>query len=85
MVKISTRKKSETPIWPLGDGVLAEGGHCGSVVLWHCGSMVLWSTEGGTGNEPGVGSKQPPAYLQSTPVHLKANMKLVPTTRRQHC
>ena len=47
--------------------------------------MVVWYTEGGTGNEPGVGSKQPPAYLQSTPVHLKANMKLVPTARRQHC
>ena len=46
--------------------------------------MVLWSTEGGTGNEPGVGSKQPPAYLQSTPVHLKANVKLVQTARRQH-
>ena len=24
--KVCTRKKSETPIWPLGDGVLAEGG-----------------------------------------------------------
>ena len=97
MVKISTRKKSETPIWPLGDGVLAEGGHCGTVVhcrilwhcgslvVWYCGSLVVWFTEGGTGNEPGVGSKQPPAYLQSTPVHLKANVKLVQTARRQHC
>ena len=36
MVKISTRKKSETPIWPLGDGVLAGGG------LW----WMLWGTGG---------------------------------------
>ena len=62
MVKICTRKKSATPIWPLGDGVLAEGGHCGSVVVWMCGSVY---TEGGTGNEPGVGSKQPPAPTYS--------------------
>ena len=43
---VHERRVRPTLIWPLGDGVLAEGG---------------------TGNQPGARSKQPPAYLQSAP------------------
>ena len=58
MVKISTRKKSETLIWPLGDGVLAEGGYCGSVVVT---SVTPHTTDD-------LGHETPHCYYSSTTV-----------------